>query len=149
MATGIVPYEKKQRVFTVMCDKCGCMYIPERDNDMLFSDGTIACFEPCPECGYDLNGKSSIIPQWQYKLIRFYRSIRKTNTALPRTNDTVRCLVNVNDFDPSFRYHFWSGVERTAENVLHCKVEPYIIVRSDRRAIKRNEVIKRSSDDKG
>lgn len=151
MATGIVPYEKKERIYTAKCLQCGCLYIPEKENDMLYPDGTIANFEPCPECGYELNGKTSIIPQWQYKFIRFYRSLRKTSTKPPATNDSVRVVVSIKDK----MCHSWYGGSLNVFEALQdiCKkdfngeLEPYLIVRSDRSAVKRNKVVKRRPSD--
>lgn len=144
MATGIVPYDKKYRIYTAMCEKCGCMYIPEKDKDILYPDKTIAYLEPCPECGYKFNGKSSIIPTWKYKLIRAYRALRRTSHKPPDSSDDNLCLINATDFPDVFKTYYWNELSNRINSHINGKIEPMIIVRGDKRAFKRGEVVKRS-----
>jgi len=67
MAKYVVPAKCKP---IVKCENCGTLYVP----DGMRWHGS-ACFEACPECGWEMNMRSDCIPLWKYNLIRWYREV--------------------------------------------------------------------------
>lgn len=88
MAIGnVVPGRENVRLTLVRCWKCGTLYSTDKTKQIyktpVYNGSEIrsytqwTAYEKCPVCGNETNSDGTVIPAWKFKLIRWWRGMKR------------------------------------------------------------------------
>lgn len=93
MAVGnVVPGRENVRLTLVRCWKCGTLYSTDQSKQIYkkpvynsarsLGEPTTSytqwtAYEKCPVCGNETNSDGTVIPAWKFKLIRWWRGMKR------------------------------------------------------------------------